>query len=105
MENHGFAKWQAIVLSFVAVVQTALLIAFKDIPVYMSVLFLFFTEASILYIRFAYAVALLHNRIQTLFARKNGASSYYDEPSDWIVYLHKMSGYVILFIFQIFMFF
>ena len=48
MENHGFAKWQAIVLSFVAVVQTALLIAFKDIPVYMSVLFLFFTEASIL---------------------------------------------------------
>ena len=50
-------------------------------------------------------MALLHNRIQTLFARKNGASSYDDEPSDWIVYLHKMSGYVILFIFQIFMFF
>lgn len=95
---------QAVFLLILSVAEFIVILLCKPLSFGIQLLFLIFSLAGIALIRFAYHIALLENLLHSRLYRKH-SDRVDDEPSRHAIRMVKYSGYGILFVLQILMFF
>lgn len=88
----------AIALLIMSLVETIVVGVLCSIKWYVLVLWQFVAIIGVLVVRFAYQIAQIRNMRYSYFCREN-SDDFDDEPSDIAVYLIKVFGYFLLFLF------
>lgn len=95
---------QAVFLLMLSVTEFIVILLCKPLSLGIQLFFLILSLAGIALIRFAYHIALLGNILHSRWYREHSDEAD-DEPSRHAIRMVKYSGYGILFVLQILMFF